>query len=70
MPLSGYSKRAIGLDINAVALTGRELVEEHPRTYKQLGEELGKHWSGYEPAVLAEVIRALVPLVQVPPRGM
>jgi len=58
------------LDLDAVARAGRELVEECPRTYKQLGEKLVKQWPAYEPSVLAEVIRSLVPLVQVPPRGI
>ncbi len=68
--LSGYSKRAVGLDINEVARVGRKLVEEQPRTFKQLGEELGRQWPDYEPAVMAEVIRSLVPLIQIPPRGL
>lgn len=68
--LSGYAKRAVGLDLNSVARAGRALVEKHPRTYKQLGEELVKQWPDYEPIVLAEVIRSLVPMVQIPPRGI
>lgn len=68
--LSGYAKRAAGLDLSAVVAAGRDLVETRPRTYRELGQELGARWPDFDPTVLAEAIRAHVPLVQVPPRGI
>jgi hypothetical protein len=57
-------------DLQAVADTGRALVDERPRTFSELGTALAEHWPGHTPADLAQVIRARVPLVQVPPRGL
>ncbi len=59
-----------GLDIEALAAVGRKLVEEQPRTARDLGDLLLERWPGRDPAVLARAIRHLLPLVQVPPRGI
>ena len=65
-----YGRRLTGLDLDAVTTHGQALVEELPRTFAELGDALAGHWPGYAPADLAQVIRAHVPLVQVPPRGL
>ncbi len=58
------------LDVDAVAVAGRELVEERPRTFAELGEALTGRWPGRDRQALAMVVRTYVPLVQVPPRGV
>jgi hypothetical protein len=58
------------LDRDVLAAAGRELVEAQPRTFAQLGALLAERFPDADPQALAQQIRALVPLVQVPPRGL
>jgi Winged helix DNA-binding domain len=59
-----------GVDRAALAAAGRALVDEEPQTFAQLGEQLSARWPGADPKALAQHVRALVCLVQVPPRGL
>lgn len=59
-----------GVDLPALGIRGRELVECEPLTFARLGELLAEEFPQAKPNALAQGVRQLVPLVQVPPRGL
>src|SRR5215469_13821608 len=65
-----FGKQLATVDTAAIAAAGRALVEEQPRTFSDLGALLAQRWPEHEPGNLARAVRALVPLVQVPPRAV
>jgi len=65
-----FGKQLAGLDAGALAAAGRALVDAEPRTFSELGGLLSPGWPGHAPTALAQGVRALVPLVQVPPRAV
>ncbi|CAN5649077.1 winged helix DNA-binding domain-containing protein [soil metagenome] len=67
---SAYAKRIALLDAKAVAKIGREIVDAEPRTMSELGTLLSEHWPDHDGEAMAMVVRNLVPLVQIPPRGV
>jgi len=67
---TAYGRGVTGIDTEALVATGRVLLEERPRTLTELGKLLAERWPDREPANLAYAIHYLLPLVQVPPRGL
>jgi hypothetical protein len=67
---SSFGKNLAGVEIDELVAAGRTLVEERPLTGRQLRELLHQRWTDRDPASLAIAIRYLLPLVQVPPRGV
>ncbi|MGW3387144.1 winged helix DNA-binding domain-containing protein [Streptomyces cinereoruber] len=65
-----FGRKLEGLDLAEVVETGRKLVEEEPLTLSGLGTRLAARWPGRDPFALANAVRNLTPLVQVPPRGL
>jgi Winged helix DNA-binding domain len=65
-----YGPALAGVDLAAVGARGRALVEERPLTFKELGTLLAEGWPDRDPSALAQAVRTVVPLVQVPPRGV
>ncbi|GAA3235859.1 winged helix DNA-binding domain-containing protein [Actinocorallia longicatena] len=58
------------LDLDAVAAEGRVLLEERPLTFAALGAALEQRFPGRNTSALGQLVRARLPLVQVPPRGL
>jgi hypothetical protein len=65
-----HTPQIAGLDLNEVATTARKLLAERQYTNAELGAALGERWPGRAVGSLAHVVRGLLPLVQVPPRGI
>ncbi|MDT9692095.1 winged helix DNA-binding domain-containing protein [Streptomyces sp. P9(2023)] len=59
-----------GVDLRRLAALSRELVEQEPRTPKEIREALLVHWPDADPQALSVAARCLLPLVQVTPRGL
>ncbi|MER5310642.1 winged helix DNA-binding domain-containing protein [Streptomyces sp. NPDC002773] len=59
-----------GVDLDRLADLARALVEDRPRTPKELREELLPQWPDADPQSLSVAARCLLPLVQVTPRGL
>lgn len=59
-----------GIDLDAVTAHARALLEDEPRTDKELRELLAERWPDDDAALLGWAVRCRLPLVQVPPRGI
>lgn len=70
-PNSTYGRHRLeGLDMDALLQAGRDLVDSKPLTNAQLRDAMAERWPDRDPAALAHAVRALLPMVHVPPRGI
>ncbi|MEZ5150166.1 winged helix DNA-binding domain-containing protein [Rhodococcus zopfii] len=67
---TAYASALAGVDRDALAAAGRDLVRDVPRSQQELQPLLAERFPGRDPKALAHGVRGLVPMVQVPPRGL
>jgi len=67
---SEFGKAVRGVDLDALAAAGREALEEKASTRVALGAALKERWPEVDATSLAYAITYLLPVVQVPPRGV
>jgi Winged helix DNA-binding domain len=65
-----FGRNLVGIDTSAVIEEATVLMKERPRTFAELGRLLQLRWPDRDATSLAYAIRYLVPIVQVPPRGI
>lgn len=66
----GHGRLLAGLEDDILTKAGRRLLDDGPLTLMEIGTRLNARWPDRNPSSLAMAIRAHVPLVQVPPRGL
>jgi hypothetical protein len=65
-----FGKNLIGIDLAELAAAAADLLGQTPLTRVELGARLAPRWPDHDPASLAYAASHLLPLVQVPPRGL
>ena len=65
-----WAKRLEGIDRAKLAAGVRRFVGEAPRTPGELIGHVEERWPGRDRQTVSNALRALVPMVQVPPRGV
>ncbi|GAB2862470.1 winged helix DNA-binding domain-containing protein [Actinocorallia aurea] len=65
-----FGRQIEGIDPADLAAEGARLAQDTALTFADLGKLLAERWPEHEPNALAQTVRNLVPLVQIPPRGL
>ncbi len=67
---ANFGRNLAGVDLTALAALAGELVAARPHTRAELARSLAARWPGADPMSLGYAATCLVPVVQVPPRGI
>lgn len=65
-----FAKQIKGVDMEALLEIGRATLTEEPLTQAAMARRLTERWPEHDPLSLAYAVRYIVPLVQIPPRGV
>jgi hypothetical protein len=67
---SPFGRRLGDANVEEIVAAGRSLVEEEPRTRAELRRMLGERWPDRDAEAMVGAVAYLLPLVQIPPRGL
>ena len=67
---SPFARNLGGMDLAELLETGRALLVRDHLSVADLGKRLAEHWPDRDAVSMSYAVRYLVPLVQVPPRGV
>lgn len=67
---SNFGKRLVGVDLAELVTDSLAALAQGPRTRAELAAALSKKWPDNDRMALAYAATSLIPLVQVPPRGI
>jgi DNA glycosylase AlkZ-like len=65
-----FRKQLAGLNTKAVGAAGAVIIDNQPQNGAELGRLLKKQWPGYDARSLGYAVQCVVPVVQLPPRGV
>ncbi|MFG2295463.1 winged helix DNA-binding domain-containing protein [Streptomyces sp. NPDC048603] len=69
--LGVYGRELAGVDLDELAAAGRELMSDgEPRSTGEIARAVADRWPSPGPRALGEMLVALVPMAQLPPRGL
>ncbi|WCN79347.1 winged helix DNA-binding domain-containing protein [Micromonospora sp. LH3U1] len=69
--LGVYRSELDGVDLDELAAAGRSVMTDgEPRSMTEIGRALGERWPSAGPRALGEMAIALLPMTQLPPRGV
>jgi hypothetical protein len=63
-------RRLDGVDREELAEYARKLLDQEPRDAREFGKLLRERWPDADLVLLGRAVRAVVPVVQIPPRGL
>jgi DNA glycosylase AlkZ-like len=67
---SPFGRAVAGIDEAALFAAGRTVVEAQPSSRARLSVRLAEQFPGYDRLAMAYMVAGLIPMVQVPPRGV